>query len=181
MKNNIVQETSKSSFLLVLMDEKDYIQKLKEIIKSVENIHAKICYVCLSKPYNYIAEELRKENIDTNDFFFIDVLSSHYGHPKPATNCIFLKAPVDLDELNKTVTRAVNNQKCNVVLFDTISTLLIYHQPHSVIKFTHNMKVEEMKSDVKNFFIVLKGNEYLTDSDNFIKDLEMFTDKKIDV
>jgi KaiC/GvpD/RAD55 family RecA-like ATPase len=143
MSNEFLQEIMNNKFVMVLMQEKEYMRKLSEIVNSVKRENNKICYVCLSKPYRDVLEELRKHSIDTGNFFFIDVLSSHYGRPEPTRNCIFLNSPSDLDALKMAITRVIEDKLCTVVLFDTISTLLIYQQTHSIVKFTHSLTIEK--------------------------------------
>ena len=123
MPIDLLQEIVKNKFLLILMEENEYINKLEEIIKSVHKTNTNICYVCLSKPYTNIIEDLKGGGIDTTNFFFIDVMSSHYKEQEPVPNCTFIKEPHDLTAIRVAIKKAVDEKKCSVILFDTISTL----------------------------------------------------------
>lgn len=182
MTVDLFQEIIRNKFLLILMGEKEYLSKLEEIIKSVEKTRTKICYVCLSKPYADVVEDLKKKGIGAADFFFIDVLTSHYREPEPAANCIFVPSPTDLTKIRVAIRKAIEDKKCSVVLLDTISTLLIYQQTSSIVKFTHNLLAEEKQENVKKVFIVLKEEGVPTEENQrLVKDLTMFADKTLDI
>jgi len=182
MNIDILQEIIKNRFLLILLEEIEYLQKLEEIIKSVEKTKTEICYVCLSKPYTDVMEDLKSKGIDTTNFFFIDVLTSHYKEPEPVDNCIFIPAPTDLTAIRVAIKKAVEEKKRNVILFDTISTLLVYQKTSSIVKFTHHLLTEESQENVKKLFIVLKGDTVpIEDSQRLIKDLTMFADKTLEL
>jgi hypothetical protein len=181
MPLDLIQEIANNKFLLILMEEKEYASRLEEIINSVEKTRTKICYVCLSKPYTDVMEDLRKQGLNVHDFLFIDVLSSHYNEQEPVGNCIFISEPTNLAAIRAAIMKAVDEKKCSVILFDTISTLLIYQETSSIVKFTHYLLTDEKQEHVKKLFIVLKnGTGPNEQSAMLLKDLTMFADKTID-
>lgn len=180
MQMDLIQEIAKSKFLLILLEEKEYAARLQEIIKSVEKTKTKVCYVCLSKPYTDVMEDLRKQDLNVRDFFFIDVLSSHYMEQEPADNCIFVSAPTDLAAVRAAIMKAVDEKKCSVILFDTISTLLVYQETSSILKFTHSILADDKQEYAKKLFIVLKnGTIPGKENKTLLKDLSMFADKTL--
>ncbi len=182
MHQDFLKDMTESQFILVLLDEGHYLSKLQELISSVETAGTRICYLCLSKPYKDTVEELRSEGIDTGDFFFIDVLSSHYGPPTPAEDCKFISSPSDLDEIRSAIIDSVERRNCSAIVFDTISTLLIYQQTSSIVSFANNLISEKRQENTKKLFIILKDETTaVTDLDVLTKDLELFADKKIDM
>ncbi len=182
MALDLLSEIANNKFLLILMEEREYLSKLEEIMKSAEKTKTRICYVCLNKPYDDVVKDLKNKGIKTADFFFIDVLTSHYREAASAANCIFLRSPNDLAAMRIAIKKAVDDKKCSVILFDTISTLLIYQQTSSVIKFTHNLLSDNVKEDVKKLFILLKHDTVSAEeSEKLGKDLGMFADKTLDM
>jgi len=182
MLANLLQDIEKNKFLLVLLEEDNYPKTMDEIIKSVEKTKTMICYICLSKPYTDVVDELRKNGIDTDNFYFMDVLTSHYKKPEPVENCSFLSSPVDLEELRAEVIKAIQGKNCSVVIFDTISTLMIYQQSSSIVKFTHSLVSEKTQENIKKLFLMIKESGIPSDDmSKLTKDLEMFADKKIDL
>jgi archaellum biogenesis ATPase FlaH len=181
MPIDILQEIVKNKFILILMEENEYIDRLEEMIKSVHKTDTNICYVCLSKPYTNVIEDMNNQGIDTNDFFFIDVMLSHYEEQKPVPNCTFIKEPHDLTAIRVAIKKAVSEKKCSVILFDTISTLLIYQQTSSIVKFAHNLINENEKEDVKKLFIVMKNSDSSGENKRLVSDLGMFADKTLEM
>jgi hypothetical protein len=181
MPFDIVREIESNKFLLLLIGEKEYKARLEEIIKSVGKTNGKICYVCLSKPHNYVIKDLGYMGIDSKNFFFIDVLSSHYGKPKPVKNCIFVSAPTELTAIRMAIKTAMEKWKCTVLLFDTVSALLIYQESFSIVRFTHNLMTGSEQEKTKKVFIMLKGDSVPSEENqNLVKDLTMFADKTLD-
>jgi archaellum biogenesis ATPase FlaH len=179
---DLYKEISENKFVMVLLTEEQYKQKLINIVKNVEKNHTKICYVCLSRPYTDIMEHLKDIGLDVNKFFFIDVLSSHYKKPKEVHNCIFIEGPSKLIAIHVAIKRAITEKNCSVVIFDTISSLLMYEQTHDIVKFTHELTIEEKHQDVNKIFIILKENSVLREyNKNLVEDIGMFVDKTIDL
>ena len=182
MAVNLVQEFVNNEFLLVLLEEREYLGKLKEIIRLVEAEKTKICYVCLSKPCANVVRDMRSKGIGTEDFLFIDTLTSHYAAPQPSRNRIYLSSPTDLAAIGRAISKAIESDNCNVILFDTISTLLIYQETSSIVRFTHALLSDKNHENVKKLFIILKGDGVPVDDVNRLtKDLEMFADRKLDL
>jgi len=182
MAMNFIQEMVNNKFLLILLEESEYLTKLEEIIKSFEAKKTKICYVCLSKPYSDVFREMKSRGINTDDFFFIDTLTSHYYPQQPSRDCIYLSSPTDLTAIRDAIGKAIKSKKCGIILLDTISTMLIYLETHSIVKFTHNLLSEKAQENVKKLFIILKGDSVpLEDVNRLTKDLEMFADRKLDM
>jgi archaellum biogenesis ATPase FlaH len=182
MKDNrsLIEEIEKNKFLLVLLEEEMYIDKIEEIAKSLEKSGKKICYICLSKPYKEICDELKKRNINIKNFYFIDVLSSYYGKIRSIENCVFLSSPLNLLEIKSAVSKAVKDKKCSVIIFDTISTMLIYQETSKIVRFTHDFLSEERERS-KILYLVLKHDSIpMEENEKLIKDLNMFADKTID-
>jgi hypothetical protein len=176
---NLIREMTENEFLLMLINEEQYIEQLEKIVKAVEKSHTKICYVCLNKSYQDITKELKARKIDTSRFLFIDVLTSHYKKPEACENCIFLSSPANLDELKDAIKDAMK-VGCNAIIMDTVSTLLVYQEASSIISFTHKIMTNGNKG-VKKIFIVLKEDPLSEESRMLVDDLNMFADKKIEI
>ncbi|OGM02918.1 hypothetical protein A3K72_02430 [Candidatus Woesearchaeota archaeon RBG_13_36_6] len=181
-KLDFLDEITKNRFLLILLPEDRYSIHLKDIVRGIEQKHKKVCYVCLSRPYADVKEDISKQKINANKFFFIDVLSSHYGSPAKAEDCIFVKEPIKIIDIKVAMTRAIKDMGCSAVLLDSISGLLLFEQSNSILKFTHELKTGKDNEKVNKLFLVLKEGGILgEDSKNLVRDLEMFADKTIDI
>jgi len=172
----------KNRFILVVLNEEQYINHLHKIVRSVKKSNNKICYVCLSRPYKDIMNDLKKNDIDIKFFFFIDVLSSHYEKLKSQRNCMFLESPRNLDLIKKAIETTIEKEKCNVLLIDTISALLIYQGSFSILKFTNSITTENKEKKVEKIFIALKKDSVPErENKELLSDLKMFADKTLDL
>jgi len=165
--------------LLVILDEEEYEEKIGEVWKSLGKLGKRICYVCLNKPYKDVIADLKNQGVDVKNFFFIDVLSSYYRRQEPLENCIFVPAPTDMGSIMKAISRAVKEKGCEIVVFDTLSTFLVYKQNYLILKFTHRVLHENL-TDAKKILITLKGGDILgKEREGLIKDLVMFVDVSV--
>src|SRR4030042_5097870 len=127
----LLSKTSENKFVILLLHNKKYASILQKVINLAKKDGGNVCYVCLSKPYHDVIEDLESERIDCGNFIFIDTLSSFQYRLKPVKNCIFVSGPEKLNDIRKAVKKAVQKHNCEAIIFDTISTLMIYKQTHS--------------------------------------------------
>ncbi|MCD6590869.1 MAG: hypothetical protein J7K72_02760 [Candidatus Aenigmarchaeota archaeon] len=176
---DISKEILKNKTLLIILDEEQYEKKIGDVLRSLGKLHKKVCYVCLNKPYKDVMEDLKKQKVNINNFFFIDVLSSYYHDRKSSRNCVFIHTPTDFISIINALVKAVKEKGCEVVVFDTISTFLIYKQNYVILKFTHKV-LENLKGDSRNVLITIKGGDLLNEErEKLIKDLMMFANMSI--
>ena len=165
------------------IDEEQYPDKIVDLLRVVTNIHKKICYVCLNKPYADVLKDIKRIGLNVNKFFFIDVLTSHYKKPKNINNCIFIEPPPNIISVGDAIKKAVTEKGCDEIFIDTVSSLLIYNQGFHIIKLVHSMKnvsISKLKDLKQSVLISLKGYTMLKeDYESLFKDLSMFADKVI--
>ena len=180
---DISKEISRNRTLLIVFDEEEYENSIDDVLKSLAVTKKKICYVCLNKTYEDVIGELKEQGIPTKNFFFIDVLSSYYNRQDPTKNCIFVSAPTDTVSIMVAIMKAVKEKNCKIVVFDTLSTLLIYRQPYIILRFTHRILQDGPDSVIsKKVLIAIKGGELLGhERDELIKDIMMFADNSITI
>ena len=164
---------------LLILKESQYLAHLSKMIKSINNTQSNICYACLSRPYKDLIEDIKKEDINFNRFFFIDILSSHYTKPKPVKNCIFIEEPIKIENIESAITDSINKEKCKTLIVDTVSTMLDFESVFSITQFVHNLVTK--KKDINKILIVLKENEFMVEGPSKLtEDLSMFADKVVE-
>ncbi len=178
--NMIATMSTKGDLLLVFLKEGDYVKKVRDVLRTTSRHDKRVCYVCLSKPYNDTLEDLKKNEIDIEKVFFIDVLTSHYKAPEPKDNCIFLGPDDDLFALIGAIGKAIQRHDCETVVFDAISTLFARQESVSVMKFTNQLVKEEGLGNADKLFLFFKNGDEAALGD-YSKDLEMFASKKLDM
>ncbi len=164
---------SENSILLVVVPKEQYLAKTIEILKELEMSMEKICYVCLTQPYSALSDLLKKNNIDKDKFRFIDVLTNTVQNTNSTSNCTYVSGPSALTEIGVAFSKITENT--NGSLIDSITSLLVYEDENSVIRFTHSLMTKTRIQEMKAVFIALKEDT----NTNLIKDLYMFSDKVI--
>ena len=168
------EEVETNQILLFVISKTNYTEMLLDVIRAVEKVSDKVCYVTLNRPYNNIVSQLKNNRIDDSKFLFVDAITSTVQTPKQVENCIFVQSPDALTDLSLAFSQALG--KCDTALFDTMSTLVIYQDIGSVLKFIHNIVTKLRIGNKKGVLIALKE-----DSEELIKDLHMFVDKVVDL
>lgn len=72
-------------------------------------------------------------------FLFIDTTTKPLKSAAELNNCIYVSSISALTELNITITKALEKGKFEILIFDSLSTMLIYHNASTITKFVHNL------------------------------------------
>ncbi|PIN85312.1 MAG: hypothetical protein COV47_02840 [Candidatus Diapherotrites archaeon CG11_big_fil_rev_8_21_14_0_20_37_9] len=158
---------------MLVIPNKDYGKGMTLLARKISRDYNKIVYVNLNELYDNLVNRLRKENIDPKKFYFIDAVTM--ASVKDFTkhgNCSFVSSPNSLVELSLAISRALTNEKPQALIFDSISTLLIYENETTVTKFIHSLIGKIKAMSVTAFFTALEGDSQT----EAIKDLTMFVD-----
>jgi len=114
---------------------------------------------------------------DLKKFFFIDAVTASVKTPEENDNVVFISSPRALTELNITLNKVLEVGNLDCTVFDSLSTLLVYEDQMTVIRFVHNVMAKLRTTNSKGVFTALK--EDITT--NLMKDLNMFADKVVEL
>ncbi len=177
MDKKSAERIRKSGMTILIIDEKKYMERLSYILAHVNDSIHKPCYVCLSRPYTHVVEDLEKLGIDTKKFFFVDTMSSHYAIPEPSENCAFLIKPYDLSGIKDIIMDAVKERGCSVLIFDNIGSLLAYHNRLPITQFINSMSLEDFGIPIKKMYVMEKNMLDLGGDDKeFVEDVSLLAD-----
>ncbi|MBN2422322.1 hypothetical protein JXB41_03780 [Candidatus Woesearchaeota archaeon] len=177
----LVIQSLKHNFVVALLEEKEYEENTFNFIKDLLKKYKKICYILLQSSYAEIKEEFSKNNIPLVKIHFIDILSKHYENPKKTKNCTFLDGP-SIPDLLIGIANAIKKEKCEIVLFDNISTLLSYHSSADIENFTNTLKTNKGYNKTKKLYLMQKKDKVIQkEIDKFICDLRLFADKIVEL
>lgn len=167
-------ELPSSVLTLLIIPNKEYINSMIKINKELDKKYRNICYVSLNELFDNLIKNFEKNNISTDKFFFVDAITrtTQVTIPKRA-DVAFVTSPNALVELSLAISEALEKQKPDVLLFDSLSTLLIYEKESTVTKFIHSLigKIKSAGSDC--VLTALEGDV----NNESIKDLGMFMDE----
>jgi hypothetical protein len=150
-----IQEVASNNFIIIHKHTLNGFNELYRKIQEINLPNKKVCYVCLSKPYTDLVDNLKEEHLNCDNVFFVDTLSSPSYDLNPVGDCVFVRGMENLDNLRSTIKKAIKKHDCSTVVFDSISALLVYQLPHAIIKFTHNLLIDEAYETTKKVYITL--------------------------
>lgn len=121
--NNILPQNCAALFTTPRANYDELVFKILE-----QNNWSKVCYVTLNKASSYLCEELKKRGMNKDNFYFIDGISSMLRDVKEESNCLFVSSPNDLVELSIAISEIISSKKFEILIFDSLSNLLVYHR-----------------------------------------------------
>ncbi len=170
-----LQKELKEKSILVVISSEDYQEALKNIIKVAETEMDRICYVSLNQPYKVLVDTFKERGYDLKKFTFIDGITNTLTQFSSAPNCQFISAPNALTELSIAITKEFRKTNPNLIIFDSLSSLLIYQKGSILIEFVHTIIQTVRLNKGKILFTILNADI----ESPLMKDLSMFADKII--
>ena len=172
---DIQKELSKNQVLLLVAPADGYnelvLQSIRKLSKST------VCYVTLSKTFDSMKELFQKKKIGTENIVFIDAISKTIRQmPDQADGCYFVSSPNSLTELEIAILK-VQRHGFEYLVFDSLSTLLIYQKNTPVAKFVSALANNARKNGTKALFYAVKSPE----QSQMVSDVSTFVDKVIDL
>jgi hypothetical protein len=86
-----------------------------------------------------------------------------------------VSSPKALTEMSITIGKVLELGKIEALIFDSLSTLLVYTDPSTVVKFTHSLISLLRSKNVSGLLMCVEGGA----SSNMVKDISMFADKVV--
>jgi hypothetical protein len=173
---SLSEDLLNNNLILLTATKEKYRDSLKLIYQELSKSFDKIGYITVNKPFSNVMDTLSKNNLNVNKFYFVDAITATVKAPPIVGNCMFVSSPTALTDIGLAFTSLMTEKNCDIIFFDTISTLIIYQDIGSVIKFTHNLITKASVMGKKAVFLAVKE-----DSEALIKDLNMFVDKIVEI
>jgi len=170
---------------------KDYVVLAKVSSKNYQEVNIRIIkhligvdntpgvYVTLNKPFNTLKDIFLREKINSKMVIFIDAVTRTQESKISRTKeCMYIGSPEKLSDISLAMDQAVRAIPSNkkFLFFDSLSTLLIYNKPGTIIKFIHFIATKMREWKVIGIIISLEkeSNKELMDK------LIQFCDTSID-
>lgn len=178
MTLEIESDLIKHKTVSLVFSVKNYSTAINEVVTSLSKNYTKILYVSLNRLYNPLKRKMQQDKIDTSKFIFIDcVTKTAVAQPEEHDDCTYVSAPNALTETSIAITKSVQKHYPDVVIFDSLSTLLIYENPMIVSQFVHSLTNKMNAFGVNLVFTILDGEK----EKPLISDMSMFLEKVITV
>ena len=142
----------RNKVVLFLVDPRMYMKRNLSIIKILVNENKLSgIYITINRPFDTLIQTMKDNFIDIEKIFFIDCVTkmvptrdkislSPKNKLERAENCIFIPSPSRLTEIGLVLSEVISgteNPKNKFLYLDSLSTLLIYNDIETIIKFVH--------------------------------------------
>ena len=121
-------------------------------------------FVSMNKPYRTAVESFSGTGI-FEKIIFVDCASGLVGDKPCADRLIVVKNPSNLTELEININKGLKAlPKCKFLIFDSLTTLLIYSELNAVTRFAHRLGVRMKSNKVTSLFLAVEqqtGREML--------------------
>ncbi len=167
--------------LLLLVNQDNYSLLILPLLRAFSKQKDRgIIFVAVNKPFEKIKAELLKGDFPLQNIRFIDMVSSMVGAKKVEDKCVFyLPATSSLNDLIEAIQHELEEKKQkNVVLvFDSVSTLLVYNDALPVEKMVHSLIGKLGKFSVDGVFVMAKSKEFAGP----VQTISQFCDKVVEI
>jgi hypothetical protein len=110
--------------LKVVSGSKDYFPSILSLIKKSKS---KVCYIALNRSCDFLRESFKKNKIDTKKLYSLDCITKALKSAKKISNCEYLQDAQDLNNISRSIKRAINKGH-TLIIFDSLSSLLVHEQ-----------------------------------------------------
>jgi len=171
-----MKKLSKGSSAIVVVANNKYTAGILDITKKSCSSCNSLIYVSLNRPYEPLTKNLKGKGVNIDKVLFIDAISRSAGQEvKDAPNCIYLDSAGALTTISITINKALKTGKFDSLLFDSLSTLLIYNSKGAIVKFVQSLINNTKKKKITTIFTILKGDA----EKGLLNELGMFADEVI--
>ena len=169
---DLIKEIFQTKIILLVVPGDTYNSSLLKFIKKIDK--RKICYVTINKGYTGLIEIFKKNHINFKNFTYVDCVTKTITDPKKVPNCVFVPSPNDLTEISLAITKFIYTYS-SVILIDSLSTLLVYHQPKKLTSFIHSI-VNRIRESEAILILTISSRDIKTE---LFKQVEVLVDEVI--
>ncbi|NYZ79399.1 hypothetical protein H0N99_04600 [Candidatus Micrarchaeota archaeon] len=139
-------------------------------------------YVTFNRPYSTLKATIKGMGLDLSKLFFIDLITESAGGSaeRCATdNCFYVSSPKNLTELSILMEQAMLRLPAEkrFVFIDSISTMLIYNDPDTVLRFIHALTGKMRLLGITGIIFLLEKES----DEKFKAQVAQFCDKVITI
>lgn len=149
----IIQGLRNNTNVVVSCQSKEHNKVCFDLFKLLSSKKEATCIVTINKSATDMTEKLKKWNVETSKFFFIDATEKS---SEKIENCISVCSSRSLTGLALAVSKVVETKQIKYLVFDSISTLLIYNDALTTTKFLHSVMTKLRDTAVKGIYFITK-------------------------
>ena len=174
------EDLDKKQIFLILATPANIRQRNIELIKEISQNGYHTIIVTINFPYNILSKLYAENGVDLKTVSFIDAVTRNsIGSAENVPGVVrFVNNPANLTDLGIAVTEVLkeNSDKKVCILYDSISTMLIYLSSQNISKFIHFITNKLRLMNLSGVFLAVeKGLDPM-----LINQLTTFVDTVID-
>ena len=145
--------------VLLLANPESYSAVKSAILRKLSG--EKGIYIAANSPFSSLQEEISKYSLKCDDIFFIDLVSKMTNAKTPAEkNVYYLESANNLTELMVLIEKTLSpSGSSHFIVFDSISTLLVYNDPKAVEKLIHVLVGQANSYSAKLILLMVNSRE----------------------
>jgi len=158
--------------LFIVPCEKYNKEVIRVVVKEIKHLK-KACYITLNKTFSGVEEALIKKGVSTEHMTYIDSISPLLYDFKAPENVVFINSLSSLSSLAQEILTVVKHNKIDILIFDSVSSLLVYTAEQNVLSFFEYILplIDNSKADIV-LFALSKDSEKKS-----INQIEMMVDE----
>lgn len=170
----IIDELNKHQTILSIIESEKYNATIIETIKKLPH-ETEIVYVTLNKTSSSLENHLTKAGVNVERITIIDCISKTIQDIKDTERIIYLDSPKSLSDLSFVLTGVLKSKENVHLVFDSITTLLVYSEKPVVARFLLNTVNRIRNTKCKAIFFAVDVDEH----NDFFKEISIFVDQVI--
>jgi hypothetical protein len=174
----MVLDIKKGEIVVLVIPNTLYSQKITEITQQGMQYSKAAIYISLNRPYDALTKNLKAANVLINKILFIDgITKSANPGAVEGKNCLYVESAGALTKISIILNKVLATEKFDTLMFDSLSTVLIYNESGAVSKFVHSVVNKAKQHGITAIFTILAGDA----SSTLLKELSLFVDKTINL
>ena len=121
--------------VLAIIETHGYTAKLRRIVRDAVETGHSVLYVSLNKTYDSLVGQFTADKLALGRFTFIDAITPEVLKPKPQPNCLYVPLTSGIKRLEDAIGETVRKRKISLVVFDSLSSLIIYQDMRAIVQF----------------------------------------------
>ncbi len=187
MRVTVTELVQANQNVVLLIPAADYQAALTGMLRELGSLYGKCCYVSVGRSARVLFEAFQKDGIDARNFHFVDCITKSMSVRPLATEkkmparsaeiqAEFVSNPSSLTEIDVTLFKTLAEHSIQLVFFDSLSTLLLYNDDLSVVKFAQHLMNKVRESGIRGVFVAMREDLETP----LVKDLGLFADAVVD-
>jgi archaellum biogenesis ATPase FlaH len=148
----------------------------------VKNKNMSGTYVTFNRPYSTLKKAVEDQGLNLSKMFFIDLITESAGgkaEKSTGDRCFYVSSPKNLTELSILIEQAMLRlpKEKRFVFIDSISTMLIYNDADTVLRFIHSLTGKMRLLGITGIIFLLEKES----DEKFLAQVAQFCDRVINI